>query len=85
MINIDDKIEILDIWDTAGIQARSSSSSRQYKKTKLFVLVYSISNLRSLEYIKPEYIKIFRYHLDDQGEGEFNAILVGNIMFYIYG
>ena len=76
ILYIDDKMELLEIFDTAGMEDFMDISyyDRRYRDGQLFVLVYSISNSASFHHIKEEYEQICRHH----EERQFDVVLVGN-------
>ena len=86
ILNIDDKIELLEILDTAGNDS-CLDSIRDYctccRESKLFVLVYSIASPISFKYIRLEYNKICSHQ--KEREREFNVVLVGkNVICLIH-
>ena len=73
ILNIDNKIELLEIFDTYALEDCMSLNYLYYTTVVLFVLVYSISSLASFYQIKYKYNKIGRHQ-----HKEFDVILVGN-------
>jgi Ras-related protein Rab-1A len=72
MVNIDEKVVKLQIWDTAGQDRFRAITKNYYKGSHAIFLMYDVTNINSFNSIKG-YITQIKENLED-----INIMLIGN-------
>lgn len=69
----------LEIWDTAGQERYRSLTPMYYRNTDVAIVVFDVSNLRSLS-MAHKWIDELNTYVENKGRERINIVLVGNKM-----